>query len=532
MGKKLTIFGTYTCDPIEPYLEYWLKSLSIELLVEIAPYNQIFQSLLSNTNEASSLDVFLIRFQDWGNIQGENINLDLIEETAEEFINLLGKQPKSSIKVIIISPSAPLFQKKHANFFETLEDKINRAIKEQEMNILLTITRETLKEEEDYYDEYGDKVAGVPYIPEMYAKLATMIARKVFSVINRPPKVVVLDCDNTLWKGVCGEDGPENVQISPSYQYLQKFFKQLVAKGVVLCMSSKNYEQDVIHVFEKNPNMILTLDDFVTHRINWDPKSKNILSMSKELNLHVKDFIFIDDNAVECAEVSTVIPEIIVLNLPKEEENIQNFLDNSWQFDIPFTQTEEDINRTRMYKVEALRNKMKSEVESLEEFIKNLDLKITIDKLDEEKINRISQLTYRVNQFNLTGQKYSEDEIEKHCAGDYEWRYVHVSDKFGDYGIVGAMLFTLRENIVEIHDLYLSCRVLGRNVEHKILTEIASIGKNNNALSLKISYIETGRNQVALDFLKTLEGNIETYEASKKKLCLNINQIFLLCNKY
>lgn len=532
MDKTLGIWGTYTCDPMKPYLEYCLKNLSLEFLIEVGAYNQIFQHFLSSSNNKNKgIEVFLIRFQDWGNSNGNSIDLDLIEQTVEQFVHLLENQSKKIIKIIVVSPGAPLFQEKHAHFFETLEKKIREIIEKKEINTLLVSSKEILKKGDAYYDEYGDKEASMPYTPEMYAKIATAITRRVFSIVNKPPKVVVLDCDNTLWKGVCGEDGSENVQVSFGYQYLQNFFKRLISKGVLLCMSSKNYEQDVMKVFKRNSGMILNLDDFVTYRINWEPKSKNILSMSKELNLHLKDFIFVDDNVAECAEVSHRLPDIMILNLPKEEEDIQSFLDNIWQFDIPFIQTEEDKKRTQMYKTEALRNQMKSKVGSFEEFIKNLNLNITLGRLDNEKINRISQLTYRVNQFNFTGKQYSDIAIESQYIDDYGWRYVHVSDKFGDYGIVGAILFSTIDDAIEVQALYLSCRVLGRNIEYKIISEIASVGKKNGIKKMKISYIETGRNQVALNFLKTLGGRIEDRRASKKTICLEIEEALLFDKK-
>ena len=199
MDRKIGVSGTYVCDPIKPYLEFWFKKLSVNFSVEMSPYNQIFQSLLSETNEARYLEVFLIRFQDWGNVKGNDINLGLIEETAEKFINLLEKQPKKLIKIISISPNAPYFQKKYLDFFELLETKIAQILEKKKMNALLISHRETLEKNNDYYDEYGDVEACVPYIPEMYAKIATMVTRKIFSIVSKPPKVVVLDCDETLW---------------------------------------------------------------------------------------------------------------------------------------------------------------------------------------------------------------------------------------------------------------------------------------------------------------------------------------------
>ena len=183
-----------------------------------------------------------------------------------------------------------------------------------------------------------------PIHPLFYAASGTILARKIHALISLPYKVVVLDCDNTLWKGVIGEDGIDGITIPPGLGRLQQFMVELAGKGILLCLCSKNDESDVLEVFEQRPDMVLKRDHLVSWRINWMPKSENIKSLAQELNLGLDSFIFLDDNPVECAEVRSGCPEVLTLRLPIERD-IAGFLKHVWAFDR-LNVTSEDQQRT------------------------------------------------------------------------------------------------------------------------------------------------------------------------------------------
>ena len=155
----------------------------------------------------------------------------------------------------------------------------------------------------DYHDPQRDQLGHIPYTPLFFAALGTILARRIHALLNPPHKVVVLDCDNTLWKGVVGEEGVAGITIPTAWMGLQRFMVELAGKGFLLCLCSKNDEPDVLEVFDRRPDMVLRRDHLVSWRINWQPKSQNIRSLAQELNLGLDSFIFLDDNPVECAEV-------------------------------------------------------------------------------------------------------------------------------------------------------------------------------------------------------------------------------------
>uniref|UniRef100_UPI00286A4FB3 FkbM family methyltransferase n=1 Tax=Chamaesiphon sp. OTE_75_metabat_556 TaxID=2964692 RepID=UPI00286A4FB3 len=201
---------------------------------------------------------------------------------------------------------------------------------------------------ENYYDAYGDEFGHIPYTPEFFGGLGTMLARKICALKSAPYKVIVLDCDNTLWSGVCGEDGIAGVNISSPYRALQAFIIAQQQAGKLICLCSKNQPEDVFAIFDEHQDMLLTREHLVSSCINWQPKSVNLKVLAAELQLSLDSFIFIDDNPVECAEVRANCPEVLTLQLPAECDRIPQFLEHVWAFDRLYV-TQEDRQRTELY---------------------------------------------------------------------------------------------------------------------------------------------------------------------------------------
>ena len=292
--------------------------------------------------------------------------------------------------------------------------------------------------------------------------------------------MVVLDCDNTLWKGVVGEEGVTGIAIPPAWMALQRFMVELAGQGFLLCLCSKNDEADVLEVFDRRPDMVLKREHLVSWRINWQPKSQNIRRLAQELNLGLDSFIFLDDNPVECAEVRAGCPEVLTLRLPIDGD-IEGFLRHVWAFDR-LRVTSEDRQRTAMYKQEAERARFQKQAPTIDEFLAGLDLRITISEPAPEQVDRVAQLTQRTNQFNFTTVRRNDGEIRRLGESGLECRAVEVSDRFGDYGLVGVMIFGARGEALEVDTFLLSCRVLGRGVEHRMLNELGEIARRRRAV--------------------------------------------------
>ena len=365
----------------------------------------------------------------------------------------------------------------------------------------------------DYYDAQTHRAARMPYTPQCYAAIGTALARAVHGLKARPYKVIVLDCDNTLWQGVCGEDGVDGIEVTEGHRALQEFMIGQMNAGMLLCLCSKNNEADVLEVFERRADMRLKRSHLVSWRLNWEAKPANLRALAAELDLGLDSFIFIDDSPLECAQMRLECPEVLTLELPRAPESFATFLDHVWAFDR-VRATAEDHGRTRMYQQSAERRRYRSQALSLGEFVAGLGLRIDIAPAGEADFARISQLTQRTNQFNFTTRRRSEAEIREFArrpgAGCMA---VRVADRFGDYGLVGVLLYESAADRYRVDTLLLSCRVLGRGVEHALVAWLGARALEEGKPFVVLGYEATAKNRPALEFIKDNLGTSLTVPA-------------------
>ena len=355
-----------------------------------------------------------------------------------------------------------------------------------------------------YYDRHSHHMAHIPYTSECYAAIGTALVRTIFNLKRDPYKVIVLDCDNTLWKGVCGEDGPLGVEVTAPYRALQEFMIDQMNAGMLVCLCSKNNEKDALDVFDRRTDMFLKREHLVSWRINWKSKSENIKSLAKELNLGLDSFIFIDDNPVDCADVKINCPRVLTLQLPRNTESFSSFLNHIWAFDHTGS-TEEDQNRTRMYQESTKRQQYLEQSFSLKDFVKGLQLRVEITEATEDQLGRVSQQTFRTNQFNFTTIRRSENEIKNFLKHEHAICLVaHVVDRFGDYGLVGVLMCEAEADRYKVDTLLLSCRVLGRGVEHALVSWLGRRAVEEGKGFVEFTYLSTGKNLPALEFITSI----------------------------
>jgi len=357
-----------------------------------------------------------------------------------------------------------------------------------------------------FHDADAARAGHVPYTPEGYAALGTALMRAVHGLKRRPCKVIALDCDNTLWQGVCGEDGVAGIGLGAARRRLQEFMVAQMQAGMLLCLCSKNNERDVLEVFERRSEMPLKLAHFAARRLNWQGKAQNLRSLAGELGLGLDSFIFLDDDARECAEVRRLCPEVLTLQLPGEESALDAFLEHVWAFDRTAS-TEEDRRRTRMVQENAQRRQFRAEATSLKDFIDGLGLRVDIAPAADAELARIAQLIARTNQFSLVTRRRSESELRRFLAQPGAGAIaVRVADRFGDYGLVGAALYELAPGRLGVDSLLLSCRALGRGVEHAMAAWLGRQALAEGRAQVEFAYHPTQRNQPAQDFIAALGG--------------------------
>ncbi len=515
--QQIAIAATFTAEMVAETVEYWMEEFGIKAKVEFAPYNQVYQELLGEnsllSNNKQGVNVVLVRLEDWagpGKLRSRGNGRNGLERNVEEFIaGVKGLRKRSNVGcVVVVCPATPDAETVSAELLESMARRIEEGLS-NDAGVQVVSSDELMRlyPVSDYYDRHGEELGHVPYTRVMYAGLGTMIARKAFSFIARGYKAIALDCDGTLWKGSVAEDGVEGIEIDEGRRLLQEFMVKQQEAGRLICLCSKNNDADVIEVFERQKDMVLSLKHLASRRINWKPKSENLRSLAEELNIGLDSFIFIDDSDLECAEVEARCGDALVLQMPKDDRHISTWLNHVWAFDC-LKITEEDRKRTTFYQQNHERERVREEAMTLEDFMQGLGLKVEIKPMPERELARVSQLTHRTNQFNNTGIELIEGEIERLLEEHgYECEVVNASDRFGEYGLVGVMIYKCQADALRVRTFLLSCRALGRGIEHQMLQSLKDRARCRGAEGVEIEYRETRKNHPARMFLDAVGAN-------------------------
>ena len=343
-----------------------------------------------------------------------------------------------------------------------------------------------------------------PFAVDFLPRLARAFADIVAAATAPPRKCVVVDCDNTLWGGVLGEDGPERVAIGTdypgeAYREFQHFLAGLGHRGMLLAINSKNDEADVMSFLADSPDMVLRPGDFTAQRINWRDKGENLVELAEEMNIGLDSMIFVDDSPVECARIRSAFPEVLVERFPANPAEIPGFIAEFRGARHLRVETE-DIKRAQSLRANAKRERLKRRAPDLETFLRSLDIGLAIERQNRAAIPRVSQLTQRTNQFNLTTRRYSPGDVERLMDSGIVYT-MSMQDRFSDYGIVGVAIVTdAHTDCWEIDSFMLSCRAFGRNIERELLAALLADAASSGARIVRARYAATAKNAMTRDF--------------------------------
>ena len=519
---KLAVAASFTAEPLLDSLAFWGEKLEWRPEIEFAGYNQVFQQLLDPASlfatNRKGANIILVRPEDWvryGREAGNSPDSTKLLSTANEFVTAMrGAAQRSSVPyLVLLCPSAPARSD-------------DAALKQAEEHIVASLQgapgvhvfgfREILATfaAASYYDADRDEMGHIPFTAEFFSALGTVIVRRLNAIQQPPYKVIAVDCDETLWGGVCGEVGARGIEIDAGRKAFQEFLIQQQQAGMLLCLCSKNNPEDVDEVFRLRTDMPLKREHITAARVNWNPKPANLRELATELQLGLDSFIFIDDNPLECGQVKAAYPEVLTLSLPASTEAVPQYLANVWAFDKVGI-TEEDRKRAEFYRQNRERDEFQQHAPSLANFLAGLDLKIDVSPLSAEQLPRAAQLTQRTNQFNCTTKRRTEDEMRKlSSSGEREWLTVTVSDRFGEYGLVGLLGCAIHADALTVDTFLLSCRVLGRGVEHRMLRKLGEIAQSRSLTSVELQFIPSKKNAPALTFLEAVAATYKQADGS------------------
>lgn len=350
-----------------------------------------------------------------------------------------------------------------------------------------------------------DMVLSIDVLPLVASRTVDVIA----AMYGKVSKCLILDLDNTLWGGVIGDDGLENIEIGglgtgKAFTELQYWVKKLKNRGIILAVCSKNTESVAMEPFEKHPDMVLRLDDITVFMANWDTKVENIRKIQSILNIGFDSMVFLDDNPFERNMVRENIPGIIIPELPADPADYLEHLYSLNLFEtISFSG--EDLQRTRLYQVEATRTAQQLSFANEDDFLKSLNMVSLVQPFNKFNTPRVAQLSQRSNQFNLRTVRHTEQDVAQLAEEKDTFTLTFtLEDKFGDNGLISVIVLKKGAGELFIDTWLMSCRVLKRGMEKFILNTIVATALQNNYTKLKAEYIPTGKNELVKDHYKNL----------------------------
>ncbi len=521
---NIAILRNIVVEPIEVYLQFFAFQMGYNATVYYGEYDNILQEALDWNDikiKKDDVDCILIF------MKLENISWDLsrnfcalsseeiqneISRVQNYIVSVIGGLCRQTNAVILFQgfeyPTEPAFgiidsQKKDGqyNAVRKINDYIidllqtERNLHFVDLNICCSRIGSV-----NYYDHRYWHIGRAPYSKAGLEEIAFENVKFISAIKGKNKKCLVLDCDNTLWGGIVAEDGLTGIKLGKtypgsSYYEFQQEIVNLYNRGIIIALCSKNNPQDVWDVFQKHPEMVLKEKHIAAWQINWNDKAMNLRQISLDLNIGTDSMVFVDDSEFEINLIREIMPEVTTIHLPEQmATRYRQILTSLGLFDT-ITVSEEDRKRGTMYKAEAGRKMLKAEITDIESYYVSLEMVVEIRFADEYAIPRISQLTQKTNQFNLTTRRYNEAEIKSFCdAEDSDVIYLKVSDKFGEYGIVGTCILKYEGEKVKFDTFLLSCRVLGRGVEDAFIVQALKLARTRGCVDVIGDYCETSKN--------------------------------------
>jgi FkbH-like protein len=542
---KILILSNIVVDQMKEVLEFHLRLEGINVKVIFGDYDNIVQNS-KNINQIDSVIIFFELLNLTDNIQESSFLMtpkelsSLGEKTKKEIALVF--QNLGNVPTVIINSFSSLANDSKTFSSTPLEllandlnSYLNNYIIDRSIdNIVIAdlnkvMSSISVESSVDMRQYYSSKAL---YTFSFFNSYIEFIKPNYMEVLGRIKKVLVLDCDNTLWGGVIGEDGVDGIRIGSDvvtgsgniFARVQNLILSMKNQGVLLALCSKNNMNDVELVFNSNPGMVLKNKDFVCKKINWQDKASNIREISIELNLGLDSFIFIDDSDFEIGLVEKKLPQVTCFSVPKNLSNYTGLVRDIKKYFFKSKSGVEDLSRTDLYHVERKRSEFKNEFTSLDEYLKSLNIIISVSWNSEIDINRAAQMSQKTNQFNLATVRYTAVKIQEMIQSTmFDLMTFSLKDDYGEYGISGLIVISRQDDHqASIDNFLMSCRVLGRSIEYKIINYVLKSLHNDGIRKIIAKYVVTNKNQQVEGFFEKVGFSIIERSKNEKNYFIDL----------
>ncbi len=538
---KIAILSNISLFQIKTILEYFLRREGIHAEVEFGDFDNIIQ----DSRKFAAHDLVIVFWELANMVDGlqykanlmDSRTLDLFLSQRKAEIDLVINTLGNSSLVLFNSFSTMVFNydKLSEDNFDYLAVKLNQHLLNSmsthanisRIDIEKIIAGISVDKSINLRHFYSSKTL---YSLEFYKAYSLCIKPIVLAASGKAKKVLVFDCDNTLWRGIIGEDGFDGIDMSEDsangaiFSEIQAIALSFNRHGVLLALCSKNNARDVEQVLHNHPDMKITNNHLSAKEINWNNKADNLRAIASSLNIGVDSLVFIDDSSFEVDSIKTMLPEVAVFQVPQKIVLYPQLLRNIGNLFFNISPSEEDLKRTRMYAEQVKRKKAKDFFVNIEDYLSSLELGLNIYIDNEEHLNRIAQLTQKTNQFNLTTKRYTAAECQRFIsASNFRVIYFNTRDKFGDYGVTGLAIIRL-DGKVEAHidTFLLSCRIIGRNIELAFIDFLIPYLQDNKCMVVRAEYNKTAKNEQVGDLYDRLGFRLVADKGVSKSYSLDI----------
>ena len=546
---RLAIVGTANTDFLPELLEFTLDSHGLGSKILNTTFNTYVHEMLSPDSSVAKFkpDVTMVVNSPFGQPYWPNISdgpkqvEDLCNKATEFWVNLCRSLNENTGCEIVFDNFFQFPWKPNGNIASKLYFDINNFLRRLNNNIAIQSHDYLHINDIDWlasnygvsnwidlkYWWHAKLPVSLKYIVHYVKNTSAIIS----SIYGGSKKVLVLDLDNTLWGGVIGDDGLDGIKVGQgsaqgeAFVSFQKYIQCLKGRGILLAVCSKNDEANAKLPFEKHPEMVLKLEDFVCFTANWDPKPNNIIKIAEKLNLGINSFVFVDDNPVERELMRTQLPDMLTVELGSDPVEYAALIDSYSPFEITSISSE-DQTRTDKYKENFQREVLQTNVSNYNEYLTSLEQKAKIAPFEASRIERITQLINKTNQFNLTTIRKSRSEVEEIMSSEKHFTtYIQLADKFGDNGVISVLFGTWLEDTLDINCWLMSCRVFKRQVEDMTCNYLVERAKNNKKRFITGTYIPTEKNHMVKGLYESFGFNlIELLDDGTTKWKLDINK--------
>lgn len=538
---QVGILSNVTVNSFKEILEYSCRLNQIEPNIAIGNFDNIVQDS-ATFNKKDLVIIFYDMLNVVDNVSSffEDLDEAMFQDLKNKLfseIDIIFNNLKSAPSVIFNSFSSAYFVSSYVtrSRIENFVSELNAYLNEKKpgnvtiINIDKIYNQIGIKQAIDYRFYNSSKA---PYTFTFFKNYLPGVENVILRNTGKLKKAIIFDCDNTLWKGVIGEDGMEGIDMSASshhgrfYHAVQQIAVFLSKRGVIVGLCSKNNEQDVIEVLKNHNDMILKEEHIVLHKINWLDKASNLRAIAADLNIGIDSLVFVDDSNFEINLIKEQVPEVLAIQVPTNIADYPNLILNNIYKYFNLTLNSDDAKKTEMYKQQFQRENAKNAFGSIEDYLASLEIELKILKDDVSYVPRISQLTQKTNQFNLTTYRYTETQIEQFMTSDKHFVFaMFVKDKFGDNGLTGVCIVKEDEadpkNAI-IDSLLMSCRIIGRNIEYVYVNTIIENIAQKGYETLSAGFIPTKKNAQVESFYENVGLNLMETKEGSKKYSLNI----------